>query len=161
MEPLVALLEPGVTVIAVQMPAHGVLNHSRRFPTLGRRHGAGRDPVAAITMLVRLRLFPAVFPAPSPVAEALGSDYGAPCLAAMTAAHALLQVGKTRNPGPRVTRNPVPVLTSLWCTSLMLCRCDPDLAAHSLLEARAPAHRLLSCPKRAATALAWVPLPVT
>ena len=53
---------------------------------------AGPDPVAAITMLVRLRLFPAVFPAPSPATEALGSDYGAPCLAAMSAAHALLQV---------------------------------------------------------------------
>ena len=48
--------------------------------------------MAAITMLVRLRLFPAVFPAPGPAAQALGSDYGAPCLAAMTAAHALLQV---------------------------------------------------------------------
>ena len=56
--------------------------------------------MAAITMLVRLRLFPAVFPAPSPAAEALGSDYGAPCLAAMTAAHALLQVRETLNPVP-------------------------------------------------------------
>ena len=53
---------------------------------------AGPDPVAAITMLVRLCLFPAVFRAPSPAADALGNDYGTPCLAAMVAAHALLQV---------------------------------------------------------------------
>ena len=55
--------------------------------------------MAAITMLVRLRLFPAVFPAPNPAAKALGSDYGAPCLAAMTAAHALLQVCEAPNLG--------------------------------------------------------------
>ena len=53
--------------------------------------GAGPDPVAAITMLVRLRLFPAVFHSPSPADEALGSNYGTSCLSAMTSAHALLQ----------------------------------------------------------------------
>jgi hypothetical protein len=47
-------------------------------------------------MLVRLRLFPTVFAAPSPAAEALGDDYGTPCLAALTAAHALLEASAFR-----------------------------------------------------------------
>ena len=47
--------------------------------------------MAAVTMLVRLHLFTTVFAAPSPAAEALREDYGPPCLAALTAAHALLE----------------------------------------------------------------------
>ena len=72
--------------------------------------------MAAITMLVRLRLFPAVFRAPSPTAEALGDDYGAPCLAAMLAAHALLQVDSFTNtwkPPLTATPNLIPVSSCL------------------------------------------------
>lgn len=46
--------------------------------------------MGAVRSLVRLRLFPAVFAAPEPVAGPLGEDYGAPCAAVMASVHELM-----------------------------------------------------------------------
>jgi len=50
----------------------------------------GPDPVAAARLLYQLRLFPVVFQPPQPQLELLGSNFGEPCLATMSAAATIL-----------------------------------------------------------------------
>ena len=51
---------------------------------------SGAAAVEAVATIQRLQLFAAVFQAPPTAASLLGSDYGLPCLAVMTAAAQLL-----------------------------------------------------------------------
>lgn len=51
---------------------------------------AGPDPVGAVRLINRLRLFPTVFEPPATQRAALGDGFGSPCIVCMAAAAQLL-----------------------------------------------------------------------